>query len=240
VDGHGGLVRPLTVAVRDWSRASGCTARSRRGDLLGALSSQPAGRAPGGRFRGSALDCRVAWGRWIRAHPRAPAAPSPASGTAGGPATLATSNGPRELRLVLTAPDYDVALSFYRDALGLRGRASFVDDNGGRATLLEAGRATIEIGDEAHAEEIDRVEAGRRVAGSVRLDFDVADPAATTDRLAAAGAPSWLRRSAHHGGSRCASVSPDPCRPRPGRQAGRLSRRHAARSIRAVGNVSGQ
>lgn len=105
------------------------------------------------------------------------------------PITVAVvSDTPDELRLVLTAADYDAALSFYRDALGLHQRASFVDDNGGRATLLEVGRATIEIGDEAHAEEIDRVEVGRRVAGPVRLAFGVADTAAVTERLAAGGA----------------------------------------------------
>jgi catechol 2,3-dioxygenase-like lactoylglutathione lyase family enzyme len=90
--------------------------------------------------------------------------------------------------VVLTAADYDGALHFYRDVLGLREQAAFVDDNGGRATLLQAGRATIEIGDEAHAEAIDEVEVGRRVAGAVRLAFEVTDPVTTTDELAAAGA----------------------------------------------------
>jgi GrpB-like predicted nucleotidyltransferase (UPF0157 family)/predicted enzyme related to lactoylglutathione lyase len=96
--------------------------------------------------------------------------------------------GTRELRLVVTAPDYDAALRFYRDVLGLREEASFSDDNGGRATLLHTGRATIELADEAHAEAVDVLEVGRRVAGSVRVAFEVGDAAATTDRLVAAGA----------------------------------------------------
>ncbi|MGZ4655421.1 MAG: VOC family protein, partial [Blastococcus sp.] len=96
--------------------------------------------------------------------------------------------GTRELRLVITAPDYDAALRFYRDVLGLREEASFADDNGGKATLLHAGRATIELADGAHAEAIDALEVGRRVAGPVRIAFEVADAATTTDRLVAAGA----------------------------------------------------
>jgi GrpB-like predicted nucleotidyltransferase (UPF0157 family)/predicted enzyme related to lactoylglutathione lyase len=96
--------------------------------------------------------------------------------------------GARELRLVVTAPDYDAALSFYRDVLGLREQASFADDNGGRATLLHAGRATIELADDAHAEAVDALEVGRRVAGPVRVAFEVGDAAATTERLVAAGA----------------------------------------------------
>jgi len=96
--------------------------------------------------------------------------------------------GPRELRVVLTVPDHDTAVRFYRDVLGLREEASFTDDNGGRATLLHAGRATVEVGDEAHADAIDALEVGRRVAGPVRLAFEVTDAEAATQRLHAAGA----------------------------------------------------
>jgi len=95
---------------------------------------------------------------------------------------------PRELRVVLTVPDHDSAVRFYRDVLGLREEASFTDDNGGRATLLHAGRATLEVGDEAHAVAIDELEVGRRVAGRVRLAFEVTDANEATQRLQAAGA----------------------------------------------------
>ncbi|GAQ66097.1 VOC family protein [Streptomyces scabiei] len=93
----------------------------------------------------------------------------------------------RELRLVVTAADYDAALHFYRDVLGLPERAAFSSD-GGRVSILEAGRATLEITDPRHAEFIDEVEVGRRVAGHVRVAFQVDDSAAVTVRLAAAGA----------------------------------------------------
>lgn len=93
----------------------------------------------------------------------------------------------RELRLVVTAADYDAALHFYRDVLGLPERAAFSSD-GGRVSILEAGRATLEITDPNHAAFIDEVEVGRRVAGHIRVAFQVHDSTATTARLAAAGA----------------------------------------------------
>ena len=95
--------------------------------------------------------------------------------------------GVRELRLVVTAADYDEALRFYRDVLGLEERAAFSSD-GGRVTILEAGRATLEITDPPHAEFIDQVEVGKRVAGHVRVAFEVDDSARTTRELEAAGA----------------------------------------------------
>jgi predicted enzyme related to lactoylglutathione lyase len=95
--------------------------------------------------------------------------------------------GVRELRLVVTAADYDEALRFYRDVLGLEQRAAFASD-GGRVTILEAGRATLEITDPPHAEFIDQVEVGSRVAGHIRVAFEVEDSEGTTRALAAAGA----------------------------------------------------
>lgn len=93
----------------------------------------------------------------------------------------------RELRLVVTAADYDEALRFYRDVLGLPERAAFSSPDG-RVTILEAGRATLELTDPNHAEFIDEVEVGRRVAGHVRVAFQVDDSTVATARLAAAGA----------------------------------------------------
>jgi predicted enzyme related to lactoylglutathione lyase len=93
----------------------------------------------------------------------------------------------RQLRLVVTAEDYDAALTFYRDVLGLREEAAFAVA-GGRVTILDAGRATLELTDPIHAAYIDEVEVGRRVAGQYRVAFEVADTAEATDRLVAAGA----------------------------------------------------
>jgi lactoylglutathione lyase len=93
----------------------------------------------------------------------------------------------RQLRLVVTAADYEAALAFYRDVLGLPEQESYHSPDG-RVTILAAGRATLEIADPAQAEFIDRVEVGRRVAGQVRVAFEVDDAAGTTRSLAAAGA----------------------------------------------------
>ena len=93
----------------------------------------------------------------------------------------------REMRLVVTAPDYEAAVHFYRDVLGLPERAAYSSPDG-QVVILEAGRATLEIADPAQAEFIDRVEVGRRVAGHIRIAFEVADSEATTRLLAEHGA----------------------------------------------------
>jgi catechol 2,3-dioxygenase-like lactoylglutathione lyase family enzyme len=93
----------------------------------------------------------------------------------------------REMRLVVTATDFAEAVHFYRDVLGLPERASYATPDG-QVVILEAGRATLEIADPAQAEFIDRVEVGRRVAGPIRVAFEVADSAVTVRELAAAGA----------------------------------------------------
>jgi lactoylglutathione lyase len=92
-----------------------------------------------------------------------------------------------ELRVALTVADFDGALEFYRDALGLEQLADWSDDDG-RVVLLEAGRATLELFDERQAEMVDAIEAGRRVSGTVRLALEVTDSEERARRLVAAGA----------------------------------------------------
>jgi lactoylglutathione lyase len=96
-------------------------------------------------------------------------------------------SGVKQLRLVVTVDDYEQALAFYRDVLGLTEEAAFHVE-GGHVSILDAGRATLEITDRRHAEYIDEVEVGRRVAGHVRVAFEVDDSPAVTGRLAQAGA----------------------------------------------------
>ena len=92
----------------------------------------------------------------------------------------------RQLRVCVTATDYDEALRFYRDVLGLTVREAYGER--GRVTILDAGQATLELLDEEHAAFVDEVEVGRRVAGHVRLAFEVDDAEALTRELEAAGA----------------------------------------------------
>ncbi len=92
-----------------------------------------------------------------------------------------------ELRLAFTVKDFDQALAFYRDALGLEQLADWSSE-AGRVVALDAGRAVLELLDEAQAGVVDEVEAGRRVSGTVRFALRVADSEAMARRLAEAGA----------------------------------------------------
>jgi len=92
-----------------------------------------------------------------------------------------------ELRVTLTVDDFDGALAFYRDALGLEQVADWSTDDG-RVVVLEAGRATLELFDEAQAAAVDEIEAGRRVSGKVRLALKVSDSDEKARQLIAAGA----------------------------------------------------
>ncbi|GAA3311350.1 VOC family protein [Nonomuraea dietziae] len=94
----------------------------------------------------------------------------------------------RQLRLVVEAEDYEAALAFYRDALGLPEQAAFSGGDGAHVAILDAGRATLEIANPAQKRMIDDVEVGRQVAPKIRVAFEVDDARAATDRLLSAGA----------------------------------------------------
>jgi predicted enzyme related to lactoylglutathione lyase len=94
-----------------------------------------------------------------------------------------------QMRLVVAADDYDEALAFYRDVLGLPEELAVAGPDGARVTILDAGRATLELANPAQRDFIDEVEAGRPgVAPHLRVAFEVADAAEATDRLVAGGA----------------------------------------------------
>jgi tRNA(Arg) A34 adenosine deaminase TadA/predicted enzyme related to lactoylglutathione lyase len=98
--------------------------------------------------------------------------------------------GPREvrqLRLVVEAEDFEEAVVFYRDVLGLP--VEFAERDGdARVVAIRAGRATLELVNPAQRRLIDQLEVGREVSGKYRVAFEVDDSAAATDRLVAAGA----------------------------------------------------
>lgn len=91
-----------------------------------------------------------------------------------------------ELRVALTVEDFDQAVAFYRDALGLTQLEDWSSESG-RVILLEAGRGTLELLDAAQASTVDEIEAGERVSGTVRLALEVGDSEETALRLVAAG-----------------------------------------------------
>jgi uncharacterized glyoxalase superfamily protein PhnB len=93
----------------------------------------------------------------------------------------------RQLRLVVEAGDFDEAVAFYRDALGLGERAAFEGEGDARVMILDAGMATLEIANPAQVEMIDRVETDGHRSPRLRLAFEVDDTARATRQLAEAG-----------------------------------------------------
>jgi catechol 2,3-dioxygenase-like lactoylglutathione lyase family enzyme len=94
----------------------------------------------------------------------------------------------RQMRLVLEAEDFDEAVRFYRDVLGLPEEAAFEGEGAARVVILDAGRATLEIANLAQKRMIDDIEVGHQVAPKMRVAFEVRDGAAMTDDLVSAGA----------------------------------------------------
>ncbi|MEK6753719.1 MAG: VOC family protein [Chloroflexota bacterium] len=92
-----------------------------------------------------------------------------------------------QLRVAITASNYERLVKFYCDGLGLEPAAIWNND-GGRALMLEMGKATLELFDERQAEVIDQLEAGKRVSGQIRFALQVPDLKAAMERLLAHGA----------------------------------------------------
>jgi methylmalonyl-CoA/ethylmalonyl-CoA epimerase len=92
-----------------------------------------------------------------------------------------------EMRVAVTTGDYERLVKFYCDGLGLE-PAQIWNNSQGQALILDMGRATLEIFDEAQAETIDQIEADQRVSGPIRFALQVPDLQAAMDRLLAHGA----------------------------------------------------
>jgi len=92
------------------------------------------------------------------------------------------------MRLVVEAADYEEAVAFYRDVLGARTELVVKGRAGEKVTILDVGRATLEISNPAHVAMIDDVEVGRRVSPRLRVAFEVTDAAGVTRELVAGGA----------------------------------------------------
>jgi uncharacterized glyoxalase superfamily protein PhnB len=93
-----------------------------------------------------------------------------------------------QMRLVVEAEDYDEAVAFYRDVLGADVELQLHSDAGEHVTILDVGRATLEISNPAQVAMIDRVEVGGPVSPHLRVAFEVVDAAGVTDELVEAGA----------------------------------------------------
>ncbi len=100
----------------------------------------------------------------------------------------ASSGRVLQMRLVVEAFDYDEAVRFYRDALGAAPEFQHHGDGDERVTILDVGRATLEISSPEQVDMIDRVEVGRRVSPKLRVAFEVADAEQVTHDVMRAGA----------------------------------------------------
>ena len=93
-----------------------------------------------------------------------------------------------QMRLVVEASDYDEAVRFYRDLLGADEELQIHGDSGEKVTILDVGRATLELSNPEQVAMIDRLEVGRSVSPRLRVAFEVADADAVTQELVQAGA----------------------------------------------------
>ena len=73
--------------------------------------------------------------------------------------TDANPNAVQELRLVITVPDYERSKTFFQQLFGTQAVNAWESPEG-QIAILEAGRATLEIVDEAHAARVDAIEVG--------------------------------------------------------------------------------
>jgi methylmalonyl-CoA/ethylmalonyl-CoA epimerase len=92
-----------------------------------------------------------------------------------------------ELRVALTTADYERSIKFYCDGLGIEPSALW-NNNGGRALILDMGKATLEIFDEIQAATIDQIEAEQRISGQIRFALQVPELKTAMERLLAHGA----------------------------------------------------
>ncbi|MEP7289766.1 MAG: VOC family protein [Chloroflexota bacterium] len=91
-----------------------------------------------------------------------------------------------ELRVALTAKDYETLATFYQEGLGLKPAELWATEDT-HAMLFEMGRGTLELFDEAHAKQVDEIEVGRPVSGQIRFALEVPDLDAAIKGLAAIG-----------------------------------------------------
>lgn len=174
----GELEREASVRA---SRISAAISRRLRAEGGSAIAADVAGAAHGG----AVIAAIEAWA--LQGAGRAPLADSLTLALAAAAPTLP---GPiRQLRIVVRADDFDSALAFYRDELGLQERESYEGEGDARVVILAAGAATLELSNPGQIRLIDSVETdGDAPSDSIRVAFEVDDAAGTAERLASAGA----------------------------------------------------
>ncbi len=94
----------------------------------------------------------------------------------------------RQLRLVIQVDDYDAAVAFWRDAMGLEETAAFEGERDARVMILEVGRATLELANAAQVELIDRIETDGHHSPPLRVAVQVDDAEGMAAALEDSGA----------------------------------------------------
>lgn len=90
---------------------------------------------------------------------------------------MSEARPPRQLRLIIETDDFDAAVRFYRDVLGLTEQPAFATEGDDRVSILHAGIATIELATPTHVRAIDEIEgAATSTSGpALRIALEVDD-----------------------------------------------------------------
>ena len=97
----------------------------------------------------------------------------------------------KQLRLVVSVPegeDFETALAFYRDVLGMPQQEAYEGEDDARVVILGAGRATLELSNAAQVRYIDRVEAEGKPSATLRVALEVVDASTSTTDAVEGGA----------------------------------------------------
>ncbi|WP_114854370.1 glyoxalase/bleomycin resistance/extradiol dioxygenase family protein [Brachybacterium sp. YJGR34] len=96
---------------------------------------------------------------------------------------------PRQLRLIIETDDFDEALTFYRDVLGMPEQPAFATEGEDRVAILHAGIATLELATPEHARAVDEVEGAPPATGpTLRIALEVEDTQEALDAARTHGA----------------------------------------------------
>ncbi len=102
---------------------------------------------------------------------------------------MSAHHPPRQLRLIIETDDFDEAVRFYRDTLGMPEQPAFATTGEDRVSILHAGTATIELATRTHVRNVDAVEQAPPATGpTLRIALEVDDTAAALAAAEDAGA----------------------------------------------------
>lgn len=102
---------------------------------------------------------------------------------------MTTAPNPKQLRLIIETEDFDQALRFYRDVLGMPEQAAFATGGDDRVAILHAGIATIELATAAHVRSVDEIEQmPPAIEPTLRIALEVDDTAGAVVAASEAGA----------------------------------------------------